>query len=169
MTPTDSDPDDEHADTMQTFKEGIEALDDLSRRFSEENARDIAACQELGLMWQRDPYLAPFCHVIGMTAGTVGADMRVGIAVTRAALKTLVSVQSPTDFVTTVLAGHPEGADPQVQRELLARATLTVFCIQKVAATVPAAKREEAMHKFIETVCKGIEFMMRDEAAPTTH
>jgi hypothetical protein len=160
--------DDDFADNMVSFKDGTEALEALAVQFSEENARDIAACHELGLMWQRDQYLSAFCHVVGRTVGTIGADMRVGVVVTRDAMKALVRDQSPTDFVLAVLATHPDGADPRVQREVLGLAEVTVFCLQKIAATVPDATREAALDRFIETLAKGIEFMMRDDA-PTTH
>lgn len=170
MTTEDHDTDDENP--TRDFVEAIaDTFDAAQRVMTERQAEAIAEVNRLGLAWHKDPYLAPWCRHLGASMGRVGADLMVGFPVVRAAYKALVTMPDPVDFVTTVLAAHPDAADVKLRRELFAEAELSTFCFSYVMAQVSTPEnRVAAVHKFIDTMVDALAWMVDQSLGkPATH
>lgn len=172
MTTEDMDPDDENPtrDFVEAFAETFDAA---QVQMTERQAAAIAEVNQLGLAWHKDPYLAPWCRHLGSSMGRVAADLLIGFPLVRVAYKALATTPSTTDFVTTLLAAHPDASDPKLQRELLAEGELSYHCIRKVMEMVAEPdNRVAAVHKFIDTIIDALVWMF-DQATiarqPATH
>lgn len=189
MTTADETPDTE--DDESPTRDFVEAMADtyeaMQTEMTERQAAAIAEVNRLGLAWHNDPYLAPWCRHLGASMGRVGADLRVGFPVVRTAYKALLVDPVPMDFVTTILAAHPDASDPKLQRELLAEAELSIICLRHLWTMVQPLDPETdvprfvkdsdhdgrlsaAIYKFIDTIVDALAWMVDQSLGkPATH
>lgn len=172
MTDTDPEPETDPDDNVRDFVEAIgDTYDDAIQRMTERSAIAIAEVNRLGLAWHNDPYLAPWCRHLGASMGRLASDLMIGFPSVRAAFKALLTMPTPTVFVTSLLTAHPGADDPKLQRELLAEAELSILCLERIMdmVTIPQ-NRVAAVEAFIDAIVDALAWMM-DHAmpAPRTH